>query len=200
MGDLANNPHPFGQIPCLTDTNDVVVFESGAILQYLHQQKQQESCLTPAQSAAVISWITWANASLDPVCFKETPQGKVYDTGLRLQQDSSSRPRIIDRLDALLTTDDDDASFLVPGAGFTLADVAVASYLLYVVQFFPDVAAGIARQWPRVHGYMQRCVGRPAYGRAYGAETQQRLVAALQAAAEAPPPLPQLKNKKFGMF
>ena len=99
MGDLADNPHPFGQIPCLTDANDVVVFESGAILQYLHQQKQQQqessallARLTPAQSAAVISWITWANASLDPVCFKETPQGKVYDTGLRQVQpaDSSS--------------------------------------------------------------------------------------------------------------
>ena len=95
---------------------------------------------------------------------------------------------------------DDDESFLVPDAGFTLADVAVASYLLYVVQFFPDVASGIAQQWPPLYSYMQRCAARPAYGRAYGADAQQRLVAALQAAAEAPPPLPQLKNKKFGVF
>ena len=28
-GDLSRNPHPFGQIPCLTDDNDVLVFESG---------------------------------------------------------------------------------------------------------------------------------------------------------------------------
>jgi hypothetical protein len=33
MGDLDENPHPFGQMPCLTD-GEAVIFESGAILQY----------------------------------------------------------------------------------------------------------------------------------------------------------------------
>lgn len=74
MGDLSKNPHPFGQIPCLTDENDVLVFESGAILLYLHDKTKKS--LSPAQAAAVTSWITWANASLDPICFLETPDGK----------------------------------------------------------------------------------------------------------------------------
>jgi hypothetical protein len=26
----------------------------------------------------VTSWISWANASLDPICFLETPDGKVW--------------------------------------------------------------------------------------------------------------------------
>jgi glutathione S-transferase len=29
------SPHPFGQVPCLTDDGGVEVFESGAILLYL---------------------------------------------------------------------------------------------------------------------------------------------------------------------
>lgn len=74
MGDLSKNPHPFGQIPCLTDENDVVVFESGAILLYLHDKTKEK--LSPAEAAAIQSYIVWANASLDGVCFLETPDGK----------------------------------------------------------------------------------------------------------------------------
>ena len=83
-GDLSKNPHPFGQIPCLTDDNDVVVFESGAILNYLQclADKKEDDGSTQQKdatktAAAVSSWISWANASLDPICFLETPDGKV---------------------------------------------------------------------------------------------------------------------------
>ena len=121
MGNLSNNPHPFGQIPCLTaGSDDAVLFESGAILQYLNFEFAS-STLTKSQMAAVISWITWANASLDPICFLETPDGKVYDTGLK--QPNNKR---ISKLETMLGTQD----FLVNEAGFTIADVAVASYLL----------------------------------------------------------------------
>ena len=75
-GDLSKNPHPFGQIPCLTDGNDVMVFESGAILNYLHSKADKKG-IDDAKSAAITSWIAWANASLDPICFLETPEGKV---------------------------------------------------------------------------------------------------------------------------
>lgn len=74
MGDLAENPHPFGQIPCVTD-DDVVVFESGAILLYLNSISNKK--LDAKQQAQILSWVAWANASLDPICFLETPDGKV---------------------------------------------------------------------------------------------------------------------------
>ena len=78
MGDLTGNPHPFGQIPSLTDDDDVVVFESGAILLYLHSIKDSDEHLTTkSQDAQIFSWVSWANASLDPICFLETPEGKV---------------------------------------------------------------------------------------------------------------------------
>ena len=81
--DLSKNPHPFGQIPCLTDdsNNNAMIFESGAILTYLQSiadaKKNQDGKAISATTASVISWIAWANASLDPVCFLETPEGKV---------------------------------------------------------------------------------------------------------------------------
>lgn len=181
MGDLSANPHPFGQLPCLTDdAGSVVVFESGAILQYIHQYYNLQ--VPKSKGAAITSWITWANASLDPICFLET-NGKVYDTGLRKPN------RRMDRLNDILAkqpwlVDDDDS--------FSLADVAVASYLSYVLQFFPDVT--LHDKWPAVAKYLQASVQRPAYGQAFGAATQARLLAQLEKDIAGSP------SKLFGMF
>ena len=56
-GDLSQNPHPFGQIPCLTDDNDVLVFESGAILNYLQSKAAKKGIYDDKKLAAVTSWI-----------------------------------------------------------------------------------------------------------------------------------------------
>ena len=181
MGDLSKNPHPFKKIPCLTDdAGQTVVFESGAILEYLMDTYGHKTVLTKSQKAAITSWIVWANASLDPVCFIETPQGKVYDTGLR--KNPNGQP-LIDSLDKILekqqflvkddnTNESSNEGTFTTSSVFTIADVAVASYLLYVPQFFPD--ADIS-QWPHVVKYMRTCAGREAYGRAFGEQTQRFL-------------------------
>lgn len=180
MGDLSKNPHPFGQMPCLEDDDDTVVFESGAILQYLVRFyfPSDDKKLV----GSIMSWITWANASLDPICFKETPQGKVYDTGLR---EPNAR---IDRVDALLEKQD----YLTPD--FSLADVAVASYFLFALVFFPGIDLS---RWPNVVAYLQRCVDRPAYGQAFGASVQTRLSADLSKQSNMKL---QGDKKLFGMF
>lgn len=180
MGDLSKNPHPFRQIPCLTDDNDVVVFESGAILTYLQAKAKEESTDSEARAAAITSWIAWANASLDPICFLETPDGKVYDTGLK------NPNKRIDTLEVKLAESD----YLVDG-GFSLADVAVASYLLYVPQFFPDVDLS---RWPNMVRYMKNCAGREGYGEAFGANVQGSCIQKLDAMGGGE------KKKMFGIF
>jgi hypothetical protein len=78
MGNLGENPHPFGQIPCLVDTESgATLFESGACLNYLENVANVNGA-TSKERGAILSWIAWANASLDPICFLETPDGKVY--------------------------------------------------------------------------------------------------------------------------
>ena len=196
--DLSKNPHPFGQLPCLTDKDDVVIFESGAILLYLQQYyctNEPSSSLTKEQLAAITSWIVWANASLDPVCFLETPNGKVYDTGLRQPN------RRIDQLNRILS----NQSYLVHNKNdesiFTIADVAIVSYLAYVLQFFPDVT--IADKWPSIASYMQSCIRRPTYGQAFTIGTQNRLLNMLEKdiATAAANGSGGAKDKKlFGMF
>lgn len=180
--DLSKNPHPFGQIPCLTDDDDVVVFESGAILNYLQSKADKKGMAGNARSAEVASWISWANASLDPICFLETPEGKVYDTGLK------SPNKRIEKLNKILS----DSTYLVQGE-FSLADVAVASYLLYVVQFFPDV--NLHSKWPDVVRFMKDCAGREGYEKAYGSNTQGYLLGKLNDMESG-----KEEKKLFGMF
>lgn len=161
-----------------------MVFESGAILNYLQSKADGKGMAGDATSAAVASWISWANASLDPICFLETPEGKVYDTGLRTPN------RRIEKLDSILS----DSQFLVEGK-FTLADVAVASYLLYVIQFFPDV--NLQSKWPNVVRYMKDCAGREDYGKAFGSNVQASLLGKL---TEMQGGKGKEEKKLFGMF
>ena len=64
------NPNPFGQIPYLTDDNNIEVFESGAILLYLADAYGGEN--TPQKRAQYTKWVVWANSELDGLCFGKT--------------------------------------------------------------------------------------------------------------------------------
>ncbi|CAJ1433897.1 unnamed protein product [Effrenium voratum] len=154
-------PHPFGKIPALAD-GDLQVFESGAILMYLADK--YGGLDTPEKRANANKWVVWANASLDPICFKEDGNGRVLDTGLR-----NDVPALA-TLDAHL-----EANEFLLGSGeesFSVADVAVGAYLLYVPLFFPDVTVS---RWPNIQRYMLQLLQREAYQRAFGAGTAQQI-------------------------
>ena len=68
-GDLSKNPHPFGQIPCLTDDNGVLVFESGAILNYLQSKAANKGIHDDKKMAEVSSWIVSSIAAIPCICF-----------------------------------------------------------------------------------------------------------------------------------
>ena len=162
----ASNPHPFGQIPALRDFVDdpddpVELFESGAILQYLADR--YGGLDTAKKRAAAGKWVVWANASLDPCLFIENERGQVLDSGARAR----TPPKPLERLNVVLATRE-----WLGGDEFGVADVAVASYLLYVPQFFAD--ASFAR-WPHIAKYMGRCCIRPAYAKAFGLPTAAAL-------------------------
>ena len=152
----AANPHPFGQIPCLVD-GQASVFESGAILLYL--ATKYDSFVDDQEKADCFSWCVWANASLDPVLFKENERGQVIGTG------AGQENRRLRGLDTALA----GKQYLCHSDRFTAADVAVASYLLYIPQFFGPKAS--FAMYPNIKAYMQRCASRPNYRKAYPTET-----------------------------
>eukprot|EP00471_Norrisiella_sphaerica_P010909 CAMPEP_0184495638 /NCGR_PEP_ID=MMETSP0113_2-20130426/31910_1 /TAXON_ID=91329 /ORGANISM="Norrisiella sphaerica, Strain BC52" /LENGTH=93 /DNA_ID=CAMNT_0026881901 /DNA_START=454 /DNA_END=730 /DNA_ORIENTATION=- len=87
----------------------------------------------PEERAEVAKWLFWANASLDPILFIETPTGRVKDTGLR----RNPTPKAITLLEEILSSRE-----YLAGNNFSAADVAVGAYLLYIPLFFPDFNMG----------------------------------------------------------
>ena len=145
------NKHPFGQVPFLVD-RDVEVFESGAILLYLADKYGGAD--TPEKRASYTKWVVWANSCLDGLCFGESDKGGMSGTSI----DKPNRK--MDVLESLLGESD----WLVDNK-FTVADVAVASYLNYVPIFFSNVNPSSR---PNMVRYMQRCAERPGFAKAFG--------------------------------
>lgn len=147
--------HPFDQVPFLSDTN-VEVFESGAILLYLADK--YGGCDTPEDRAKVTKWVVWSNSELDNICF-----GGMKGINMRLDQPNKA----LEKLEIMLGNDD----YLVDNQ-FSVADVAVASYLNYVPLFFRDI--NLSKR-PNMCKYMKRTAERPAFADAFG-EDHQNLI------------------------
>lgn len=99
----------------------------------------------------------------------------------------------IEKLNTILSS---PTTYLVNNE-FSLADVAVSSYLLYVVQFFPDVE--LYSKWPNIVRYMKDCASRVGYGNAFGDNVQtfliERLDAMMMVGNDG-----KKEKKMFGMF
>ena len=156
----ASNPHPFQQVPALRD-GELELFESGAILLYLADAYGGAADAKARADAG--KWVVWANATLDGVLFLENERGGVVDTGARNPNQKRLR-----KLDEILAA----REWLVNDE-FGVADVAVAAYLLYIPQFFPDVSWA---PYPNIARYMGRCACRDAYKKAFGDRVQRFLV------------------------
>ncbi|KAK3239924.1 glutathione S-transferase [Cymbomonas tetramitiformis] len=150
VGD-AGNPHPFGQVPALKE-GELEIFESGAILMYLADK--YGGLDTAAKRADANKWITWANATLDPAIFSPNIQ--------------ASAPRVLDKLDGLLASID---TYLVEDE-FSVADVAVGSYLLYIPVFFPRFSVA---KWKNVTKYMKLLSSRGTFTETFGPQHAARV-------------------------
>lgn len=146
--------HPFQQVPFLTDDNGKVeVFESGAILLYLLDAYGLPQSQNSAQERAKYTkWVLWANAELDSLCFGSGMSGTKLD--------KASKP--LDILDNILSKNE----WIVEDK-FSVADVAIGSYLNYVPIFFRDVKP---TQRPNILRYMKACAQREAFIKAFGSE------------------------------
>lgn len=157
------NPHPFNQVPCLTDSTSsspTPIWESGAILLYI------ASKYDPNYDVSLHSpWVVFANSALDPICFREDANGRVLGTNL----DKPNKK--IDVLESMLS-----GSPYICCSEFSVADVAVASYLNYVPLFNGDKCT--LRDIPNVVRYMERCAKRDKFKGAFG-EQHQGIVLAL---------------------
>ncbi|GFR41705.1 hypothetical protein Agub_g2454, partial [Astrephomene gubernaculifera] len=153
--------NPFGKVPALED-GDLKLFESGAILLYLAEKygKIQD----PTQRAKATQWALFANSTLAISVFSE-------------QFRDRAMPDLFSNLDALLAQHP-----YLEGDAFSVSDVAVGAYLLYIPAMLPQVDLS---PYPNVLAYMQRLAQRPACAATVAARSQERRQQEATAAAAA---------------
>jgi hypothetical protein len=119
-----NSVHDFAKIEYTYSTSAHFIF-SGAILLYLSDlyggTLDRSSTSSAAERAKYTKWVVWANAELDGLCFGKGMSGSQLD----------KPSRALDTLEALL-----GKSEWIADNKFSVADVAIASYLNYVPVFF----------------------------------------------------------------
>jgi len=161
---LALNPH--GKVPALVDGGQTF-FESGAILLHLGNRYGVEKNLWPASGgqarADAVSWTVWAMTELGPYMMQYLYHG--LDTPVSYKPEDRSKAAAeynrtqLDRLLAALEARLEGREYVL--GGFSLADVAAASWLAFGTRF----GLGLER-YPRVAAWCKRCLERPAFKRA----------------------------------
>lgn len=152
--------NPMGRVPVL-EMDDAVIYESGAILEYL-ADRFPEGNLAPPPSAAdrarYLQWLYFAASTLDPVqtrimIIEDIPPGEVFEA-----KQSALQEFLGDALEAL-----DHAlakgEFLL-GNRLSAADISV-SYHLFWIRLWPELDVVIQKH-PRVIDYLERLKKRPA--------------------------------------
>lgn len=134
--------NPFGKLPALKDdSNDLVLFESGAILQYLSENYAYE-VHDAATRASISQWIFFANSTLAIALFVPSNREREF-------------PRLMATLNDIYT----ERQFLVDNC-WTAADCAVNAYLGYLPIFYPneDLSA-----YPEIQALNERTLSNPNY-------------------------------------
>jgi glutathione S-transferase len=130
--------NPFGKVPTLVD-DDLVLYESGAILLYL-DLKYGGKELSIAQQAIRSQWVLFANSTLATGIFVETSRDREL-------------PKLMPPLNELLSKHP-----FILGDEFSVVDVAIGSILIYIPLMLKlDLSA-----YPAVMNYMQALSNRPA--------------------------------------
>ena len=153
--------HPFGTAPVITD-GDVVLGESGAIIEYLIARHGDGRLALTAEDPAFPDYLFWfhfANGSVMPSCMLDLvarTMGDAATTGaLGALRERSGRAFAM--IETRLAT--------VPwfaGAEFTAADIIMLFPLSTMRAFAPrDLTP-----FPHIRAYLARVAARPAYQRA----------------------------------
>lgn len=158
---------PNGRIPAIVDTLDsgeqVKVFESGAILQYLGRKSGLFYPAGEARRAWVDAWLHWQMSALGPMSGQITwfrraarkPGRDPAETSLPLHRYTKEVKRLYAVLERQLTGRDYICD------AYSIADMACWTW----VEQYGDYAGGLA-DYPAVHAWHARIGARPAVRRA----------------------------------
>jgi glutathione S-transferase len=162
-GEAYRREQPFGQVPAYRD-NEVQMFESGAMVLRIAGRSEALMPADPAGRWRVFTWVTAALNSVEPFVFdlvnidtfnKDAEWGRLR------------RPQVIDNLRGRLAALSgwlDEKDYLE--GRFSAADIIMATVLREV----SDEA--LMAEFPNLVAYRERCIARPAFGRAINAQLE----------------------------
>jgi GSH-dependent disulfide-bond oxidoreductase len=144
--------NPNGKIPVLVD-NGVVVFESGAILQYLAEKVGRFLPRDPKARAEVLSWTYWQVGGQGPFFGQLGAFGREEPRNERaFQKFFKESQRLTKVVDGRL----DGREWIA--SEYSIADVIIYPWLATTAEKYPDVLEGAER----VARWMKRMEARPA--------------------------------------
>jgi glutathione S-transferase len=153
---------PFGQVPAYRD-GPLELFESGAIVLHIAAKSAALAPRDEAGRARVTTWVIAALNSVEPhaqtlIQLDDNPE-KAWATERRAEVAALLDQRL-GALSAWL-----DGKEHLEG-GFTAGDLIMTTVLRELVD------SGVLARFPVLDAYRRRCEGRPAFGRALGAQMQ----------------------------
>jgi glutathione S-transferase len=154
--------HPFGQIPTYEE-GDLALFETGAIVFHI---AERHAGLLPDDADARARAITWMFAALNtmepPILERESARLLEGHKGWHEERLPLVEDRVRHRLDQL-SGRLGDADWL--DGAFSAGDLMMVSVLLRLK------SSGILGEYPNVDAYVARGEARPAYRRAFDAQS-----------------------------
>jgi glutathione S-transferase len=154
--------NPFGQIPTYED-GDLALFESGAIVLHI---AERHAGLLPQEAAArsrAIAWMFAALNTMEPPVLELTT-ARIFEADRPWTQDRL--PLVMDRVRLRLSQLSaclKDADWL--DGAFSAGDLLMVSVLLRLR------LSGLMDEYPALSAYVARGEARPAYRRAYAAQS-----------------------------
>ena len=153
--------NPNGRIPALVD-GDLALFESMAINLYLAKKYDKAGLYprSPDDEARAIQWSIWGMTEIEPSLLQVLMNRVFLPPN---QRDESAAKAAEEKLGPALRVLDGALAGKkhLLGAGFTIADLNVASVLSWALFAKVDLA-----KTPNVQRWLTECAGRPAFVKA----------------------------------
>jgi glutathione S-transferase len=167
--DLKNDAYlaknPLGLVPTLED-GDAVVFESGAIVEYLLETYDREHRFLPkpgaTERARTRSWLHWAEASASPPLSDYLAHTAVRPEPKRIPEVAEDAKKRLHRVFAAIERELANHDFIA-GPQLSAADIMLG-FTLHMSRML----SVLSDEHPAALAYYERLAARPAFQRALG--------------------------------
>lgn len=160
-GDAHRAHQPFGQIPTYKE-DDLILFESGAIVQHIAERHAGLLPNDMKARARAITWMFAALSSVEPVIVQR-------EVSIYLESDKAWHQERLEMVEARIRNRLDELSARL-GDGEWLEETFSAGDLLMVQVLRRLKSSDILEDYPNLEAYVDRGEARPAFKRAFEAQ------------------------------